>query len=67
MKEYKYTNRQIVELIDDHIHNERNRGILKRRLVDGLTYDELAYEFKLDPRYIKTIVYKSMEILSEYL
>ena len=67
MRQYKYTNRQITELIDDHIHSERNRQILKRRLVDGLTYDELAFEFKLDARHIKTIVYKAMETLSEYL
>lgn len=65
MKEY--TNSQIRDLIDEHIHSERNRNILKRKWIDGVTYDELAFEFKLDPRYIKTIVYKSEEKISKHL
>lgn len=49
----------IVFLIDEWIHNERDRKILKRRLLDGITYERLAEEFDLSVRQIKTIVYKS--------
>lgn len=50
---------EVERLIDEWIRNERNRKILKRRLLDGITYDKLAEEFDLSVRQIKTIVYKS--------
>lgn len=65
MKEY--TNSQMEKLIDEHIHNERDREILKRRLLDGLTYEVLAYEFQLSVQRIKTIVYKGQEKLIRFL
>ena len=37
---------------------ERDRNILKRRLLDGVTYDRLAEEFDLSVRQVKNIVYK---------
>ena len=46
-------------LIDEWIHSERDRLILKRRLLDGITYDKLAEEFDLSVRQVKSIVYKS--------
>lgn len=45
-------------LIDEWIHSERDRLILKRRLLDGITYDKLAEEFDLSVRQVKSIVYK---------
>lgn len=50
---------QIEHLIDEWILNERNRAILKRRLIDGITYERLAEEFDMSVRQIKAIVYKS--------
>ena len=49
---------EIEYLIDEWIRNERNRQILKRRLLDGIVYDKLAEEFDLSVRQVKTIVYK---------
>lgn len=49
---------QIELLIDEWILNERNRKILKRRLIDGICFEPLAEEFDLSVRQIKTIVYK---------
>lgn len=48
----------ITVLIDEWIRNERDRRILKRRLLDGITYDRLAEEFDLSVRQVKNIVYK---------
>lgn len=62
-----YTNTQMSELIDEHIHNERDREILKRRLLDGLTYEVLAYEFQLSTQRVKTIVYKGQQKLIRFL
>lgn len=39
MKEY--TNSQVRQLISEHIHNERDRRILERRLVDGVFSNRL--------------------------
>jgi DNA-directed RNA polymerase specialized sigma24 family protein len=47
------------KLIDEWIFNERNRAILKRRLLDGICYEPLAEEFDMSVRQIKNIVYKS--------
>ncbi len=51
--------RSVIEgLIDEWIFSERDRKILKRRLLDGITYEKLAEEFDLSVRQVKNIVYK---------
>lgn len=54
---------EIVNAIDEWILNERDREMLKRRLIDGKTYEALSYEFDLSVRHIKTIIYKAEEKL----
>ena len=56
-----YSNSAVAAAIDEWIHSERDRAILKRRLIDGLTYERLAEEFDLSVRYVKSIVYKAQE------
>lgn len=51
-----YTNSEISVRIDEYIHSERDRAILKRRLIDGLKYEALAEEFYLSDRQVKKIV-----------
>lgn len=43
-------------LIDEWVFNKRDREIMSDRLLDGLTYDELADKFCLSPQRLKTIV-----------
>lgn len=62
----EYTNSQIRDLIREHIHSERDRKILFRRLVDGITFDRLADEFQMSPRQIKTIVHREETILFKH-
>ena len=62
-----YTNSQICALIDEHIHSDRDRQILKRRLVDGICYEPLAEEFDMSYSQIKRIVYRLQERLFKYL
>ena len=45
-------------LIDEWIFNERDRAILKRRLLDGLTFEQLANEFNYSTQNIQRIIYK---------
>lgn len=61
----EYSNSQISELIDEWIHSERARAIMKRRLIDGLTHERLAEEFDMSERQIKRIIYKNMDVLSK--
>ena len=63
----EYTNSQMERLIAEHIHNERDRELLKRRLVDGITYEKLSEEFELSTQRVKTIVYKAQQKLIRYL
>lgn len=64
---FDYSNSQIRDLIAEYIHNERDRKILERRLVDGVTFERLAFEFDMSPRQIRTIVHRQEEILFRYL
>lgn len=62
-----YSNSQIAELIDEWIHSERDRAIMKRRLIDGLTHEKLAEEFDMSVRQIKRIIYRNMDVLSKHI
>ncbi len=57
MKEY--TNTDIAKIIDEYIHSERDRAILKRRFCDGVCYEPLAEEFDMSVAQVKRIVYKN--------
>lgn len=62
-----YTNSQISHLIDEHIHSERDRAILKRRLIDGVLYEPLAEEFGLSVVQTKNVVYKLQNKIFKFL
>lgn len=55
-----------IELIDLWIFNETDRAILKRRLLDGRTCEQLAEEFNYSDRQIKTRVYKAEKQLFKH-
>ena len=57
----EYTNSEISRSIDEHVHSQRNRDLLKRRLIDGIRYEDLAWEFGLSVRHLKEIVYREQE------
>ena len=44
------TNSQLAELISEHIHSERNRQIMRLRLIDGMTYEKIAEIVQMSPR-----------------
>jgi hypothetical protein len=47
------------KLIDEWVFSERDRAMLKRRLLDGITFDRLSEEFDLSVQQTKTIIYKA--------
>ena len=67
MESYDLSRSEWENLIDEWIFNERDRAILKRRLLDGICYEPLAEEFDLSVPQTKTIVYKATEKLIKHL
>lgn len=63
----EYSNTEISILIDEYIHSERDRKILKRRLIDGICYEPLAEEFDLSSKQIKNIICKAENVLFKHL
>lgn len=61
------SNSEVAHLIDEWIRGERDRAILKRRLIDGICYEPLAEEFGLSVRHVQNIVYKQSDILFRHL
>jgi DNA-directed RNA polymerase sigma subunit (sigma70/sigma32) len=63
MEIYDLDRYQWEALIDRWIFNERDRAILKRRLLDGICFEPLAEEFNLSVRQVQKIVYKAQSKL----
>lgn len=63
----EYTNEKISEIIDNYIHSERDRLVLKRRYIDGILIEPLAEEFDLSVSTIKRIIYKHESTIFEKL
>lgn len=59
----EYSNSQVRRIIEDFIHSERDRKILTRRLIDGITFEKLAEEQEMSVRQIKNIVYRDEKII----
>ena len=58
MELYNLSRSDWENLIDEWIFSERDREILKRRLLDGLTFEQLASEFNYSTQNIQRIIYK---------
>ena len=56
---------EIEKLIDEWILSERDRKIMKRRLLDGICLEPLAEEFEMSPRQMHRIVKKNTIKLHE--
>lgn len=61
------SNSRISALIDEWIRSERDRAILKRRLIDGVCYEPLAEEFDLSVAQIKRIIYRGQDRVLRHL
>lgn len=65
------TKEQLENAIDSCVvlqgHAERNRNILKRRLIDGITYEQLAEEFDLSVQAIQKIIYRNEQKIFTFI
>ena len=67
MENYDLSRSEWENIIDQWVFKERDRAILKRRLLDGICFEPLAEEFDLSVQQTKTIVYKATERLIKHL
>lgn len=58
---------EIEELIDLWIFSERDRAVLKRRILDGIVFEKLGEEFSLSTQSVKKIVYKSLDKIYRHI
>ena len=54
-------------IIDQYIFSERDRKMLKRKLLDSKTYEQLAEEFELSVQRTKAIIGEVQTRLLRYL
>lgn len=54
---------ELDHLIDEWIFSERDRAILRRRLLDGICFEPLAEEFELSVSQVKRIVYRGEDAI----
>ena len=58
---------EILYLINQFIFSRRDRDMLVDRLLDGMTYDELAGKYYMSPRHIKNLIHKNKEIIFSHI
>ena len=56
-------NDELSALIDKYVKGERERAILKRRLIDLILFEPLAEEFDMSVRGIQNVVHRAEEQL----
>lgn len=71
MKEIEnISNSELATLIDEWVrglHAERNREILKDRLINGMLYEPLSEKYGLSVRATQNIIYKASEQLFKHV
>lgn len=60
-------NSELTVLIDEWIKSERNRKLMKRRFIDGITVEKIAEEFRLSVTRTKKIITESVRLLKTVL
>lgn len=58
---------QIEHIINEWIFNKKHREILVDRLLDGMTYQEIAEKYDISIQSTKNIIYKAQDKLFKHL
>ena len=54
-KSFSYAHSKMDWIISEHVHSQRDRQILRRRFLDGITQDAVANEQQMSKRQIQYI------------
>ena len=63
MENYDLSRSEWENLIDEWIFNELHRAMLKRNLLDGRTYEQIAEQFDMSARQVARLIPKLQEKL----
>lgn len=63
MENYNLSRSDWENLIDEWIFSERDRAMLKRNLLDGRTYEQIAEQFDMSTRQVARLIPKLQEKL----
>lgn len=58
---------QWANLIDEWVYSDRDRCLLKRRLLDGICYEPLAEEFELSVSQVKRICRRGVDTILKHI
>jgi DNA-directed RNA polymerase specialized sigma24 family protein len=64
---YRLSNERISRLIDNYVRRSDYRRILKDRMINGLTYNQIANIYGFSEKQVKNIVYKNENALLKIL
>lgn len=70
MKYDDLSNSELAMLIDEWVrglHAERNREMLKDRLINGMLFEPLAEKYNLSVRATQSIIYRASEQLFKHV
>lgn len=67
MKYDELSNSELANLINEWVRGERNREMLKDRLINGMMYEPLAEKYNLSVRATQNIIYKASEQLFKHV
>ena len=59
------SNTDLAAVIDNWVKGERDRKLMKRRLIDCIKLETLAEEFDLSVQHVATIVSRNNKIISK--
>ncbi len=62
----EYSNSQIRDIIGEYVHSQRDRQLLCRRLIDGITLERLAEEFDLSVSQVKRILQRQSRVVFKH-
>ena len=63
----EYSNSLAREIIAEFLHNERDRGLMCDRLINGYTIERLAEQYELSVSQVKRIITKNSEIIFRHV
>jgi DNA-directed RNA polymerase specialized sigma subunit len=67
LKNINYTNSEMSEVIEENIHSQRDRLILRKCFIDGLSHEKISEEINMSNRQVSNIISKYSVMLIEYL
>lgn len=67
MKYDDLSNSELASFIEEWVRKERDREMLKDRLINGMMYEPLAEKYNLSVRATQNIIYKASEQLFKHV